>query len=621
MKLFFEVQFYKLESSTTYLTMATATTTTTSSPQNTRLQEKLASSTIQSSRNGSTTLASHYKDWPNTIGFETEYEQHTPVTLNVKGTIPAYAAGILFRTGPGTYKVTTNDGKVVEAHHWFDGFSVTHRFQLYEPTNGNENITKITYNSRRTCDGLIQKIKETGRVQEFGFAQKRDPCQSYFQKLMSTFLAATGTDSKDIALSNVGVALSVNMPGMTKSDSGVTTLTARTDANKYLKIDPETLEPAGACDQTVLHSDLKGPLSGTHAKVDPVTGDIFNYNLEFGRKAVYRVFQVSKATGETTILAKLEAPAAYLHSILLTEHTVILCVWNSYITHMGLSMLWNKNVLDSIAPLDPSGKAHWYVIDRTSARKGLIATFTTDPFFCFHTINAYEKPNEKDPGTVDIIADLVGYDDLSMLKSFYYSILTSSNATEEKVGGRKRATFRSYELPSIILPNSSGKKASNTKSRSGSKIHQAPFDHSMDLPTINPALYTHPYRYYYGITDHGKSSFADGLGKYDKRSGKAIIWREHAQTAGEPIFIPHPDADPFKEEDEDKGVLLSVVCDGIRELSYLLVLDAKTFKEVGRAEMEASKEGEVKKVVGFGFHGTHVKALTGEKAVKISAGD
>ena len=577
--------------------MATVTATTTSSPQK--------------------KLESHYKDWPNTIGFEAEYEQHTPVTLNVKGNMPAYAAGILYRTGPGTHKVTTNDGKVVEAHHWFDGYSVTHRFQLYEPTNGDENITKITYNSRRTCDGLIQKIKETGKVQEFGFAQKRDPCQTYFQKLMSTFFAATG----DIAMSNIGVALSVNMPGMTKIDSGVTTLTARTDANRYLKLDPETLEPAGACDQTVLHPDLKGPLSGTHAKVDPVTGDVFNYNLEFGRKATYRVFHVSKATGETTVLAKLEAPPAYLHSILLTEHTVILCVWNSHITYNGLSMLWNKNVLDSIAPLDPSDKARWYVVDRTSAQKGLIATFTTDPFFCFHTINAYEKPSEKNPDTVDIVADLAGYDDLSLLKSFYYSMLTSSNATDKKVAGRTRTTFRSYELPSITLPNSSSKIPSSTKSRLGIKLHEAPFDQSMDLPTINPALYTHPYRYYYGITDHGKSSFADGLGKYDKRSGKAIIWRQHAQTAGEPIFIPHPDADPFKEEDEDKGVLLSVVCDGIRELSYLLVLDAKTLKEVGRAEMEAANEGEVKKIVGFGFHGTHVKNLTGEKGVKVCAGD
>ena len=49
---------------------------------------------------------------------------------------------------------------------------------------------------------------------------------------------------------------------------------------------------------------------------------------------------------------------------------------------------------------------------------------------------------------------------------------------------------------------------------------------------------------------------------------------------------------------EDEGVLLSVVLDGFRERSYLLCLDARTMREVGRADLGA--------VVGFGFHGIHV---------------
>ena len=66
----------------------------------------------------------------------------------------------------------------------------------------------------------------------------------------------------------------------------------------------------------------------------------------------------------------------------------------------------------------------------------------------------------------------------------------------------------------------------------------------------------------------------------------------HAQSPGEPIFLADPDG-----VDEDDGVCLSVVLDGTKGKSHLLVLDAKTFEEVGRAEMEV--------VVPFGFHGTH----------------
>ena len=70
----------------------------------------------------------------------------------------------------------------------------------------------------------------------------------------------------------------------------------------------------------------------------------------------------------------------------------------------------------------------------------------------------------------------------------------------------------------------------------------------------------------------------------------------HAQSPGEPIFLPDPQG-----KDEDDGVLLSVVLDGTKGKSYLLCLDAKSFEEVGRAEMES--------VVAFGFHGTHTSNL------------
>jgi hypothetical protein len=33
--------------------------------------------------------------WPNEAGFDTTYEEHEPVELIVKGTIPYYAAGVL----------------------------------------------------------------------------------------------------------------------------------------------------------------------------------------------------------------------------------------------------------------------------------------------------------------------------------------------------------------------------------------------------------------------------------------------------------------------------------------------------------------------------------------------
>jgi carotenoid cleavage dioxygenase-like enzyme len=48
-------------------------------------------------------------------------------------------------------------------------------------------------------------------------------------------------------------------------------------------------------------------------------------------------------------------------------------------------------------------------------------------------------------------------------------------------------------------------------------------------------------------------------------------------------------------EDEDAGVVLSVVLDAAAERSFLLVLDARSFEELARAEAPHH--------IPFGFHG------------------
>ncbi len=98
----------------------------------------------------------------------------------------------------------------------------------------------------------------------------------------------------------------------------------------------------------------------------------------------------------------------------------------------------------------------------------------------------------------------------------------------------------------------------------------------------------------YGVSDGGHSTFLDGLIKYDSQTRTAKTWRVHAHSPGEAIFLADPEGG-----EEDDGILLSVVLDGTRGKSYLLVMDAKSFFEIGRAEMET--------VVSFGFHGAHIK--------------
>lgn len=488
------------------------------------------------------------------------------------------------------YKAKAKDGSVWAAKHWFDGFSAVYRFQIDFPDN--EGPAKVHYRSRRVVDEYLEMIRSTGKVDAITFASKRDPCESFFKKVMGMFETAPSNR-------NVGVTLSIDMPigGAVKDaekpaisghTNGIKSLHTKTDATQFKEIDPTTLEPRGIAFQHELHPELIGEFSGAHAKSDPVTGDIFNFNLKLGRVGMYRVFRTSAATGKTDVLATFPGASAYIHSLFLTEHHVILCVWNSHITWAGLSVLYHRNVLDAIGPFDPKAKATWFVVDRKHG-KGLVATYESLPFFAFHSINAWEEPSPFDPTKTDIIAELSMFENSDVIHRFYYDNIISSKAPEQYMGKKRmsclpmQAQFRLASIESAV--------ASGTP-LPAELLFQADKFNSMELPTINPAYLTKRHRYSYGCADRLKSSFMDGIVKFDNVTQKSIFWEEEGHTPGEAIFVADPNG-----TGEDDGVLLTVVLDGYVEKSYLLVLNAKDLKEVGRAEMEGP--------MSFGFHGAY----------------
>ncbi|KAJ9616761.1 hypothetical protein H2200_000480 [Cladophialophora chaetospira] len=545
--------------------------------------------------------STHYKDWPNAVGFDTHYEERSPVELRVEGTIPAYTAGTLFRTGLGPRSIKTPQDKEFKVNHWFDNFSQVHRFQIHEPRPGSD--VRVTYNSRLTSDGLIEKIRKTGKFDGFTFAARYEPCKTFFQKMQAVFQPAQPALKANEV--NVGVTMSANFPGLSadghKSErphdarDGMT-LCQKTDANMFQFLNPETLEPIGLAKQETLHPDLKGVGSGAHAKSDPLTGDVFNYNLDFGRTGTYRIFRVSASTGKTTILATFTHTPAYIHSLFLTENYVVLSVWNSFYKAGGASILWTRNLLDAMA-WDGKQSTTWFVIDKKSPAeggKGVVAKYTSDPFFCFHTINAYEEPSTTQEGGIDIICDLAAYENMDVLHHFYLDNITSDSSkahtAKQAMPSTAVPTYRRYRLPAIpSTPQTSPSKAV--------LAFESPKTDAFELPIINSRFVTKKHRFMYGIADTGKSTFVDGLVKYDAGTNTTLRWSVHGQSPGEPIFV----ADPASEE-EDGGVLLSVVLDGPGGKSYLLVLDAKTMTEIGRAHVDG--------VIGFGFHGMHVSSRT-----------
>jgi torulene dioxygenase len=355
--------------------------------------------------------------------------------------------------------------------HWFDGFGQTHRFQILSPT-------KVLYNSRRSCDELIEHIRRTGSIpSSFTFAQRRDPCQSLWRKFFTTFHRDV-TTLRAPSATNVCVTLSQDMPGLpaTAAD-GNRSLYAKTDNTRMQGLDPETLEPVGICNQTSLHPELTGQLSSAHAQRCRVSGDVFNYNLELGRLTRYRVFRTCAATGTTEVLATItDAPAAYIHSFFLTENYVVLCVFSAHFGLGGLKILYHKNMLDALEDVAPHKKSHWYVIPRAGG--GVARKFEGRPFFAFHSANAWEENG-------GIVAEVPAFDSIDVIKKFYLNNLKGDSLEARKWADKGKPSYTRFWLPQLAAQGTGVVET----------LWERPGDVSMELPTINPLYKTKPHRY------------------------------------------------------------------------------------------------------------------------------
>ncbi|KAL2826324.1 carotenoid oxygenase [Aspergillus cavernicola] len=526
-----------------------------------------------------------YKNWPNDAAFSTSTTSPTPTELKIIGTFPPSTAGTFFRTGPGQHKVDTPKGPYIRSH-WFDGFSQIHRFQIIPiiddgNENGNAGSCRVVYTSRSQVDELLEEARRGGNLDNYiTFGQKRDPCISLFGKVMAVFRSGVPATGRKSA-SNVGVTVRPSMPGMPGG-----TVTTLTDANQIQYMDLDTLEPVGVTEQSGLHPDLKGPISCAHAAYDPVTGDLYNYNLDMGRSATYRIFRTSATTSKTEIIATISGAGvkpAYLHSFFLSEDFVILCIWPMYFTGYGASILWERNIIDALK-FNPNAESKWYVIDRKGSR-GIVATFTSPAFFSFHTVNAFQEENGD--GTVDVVCDIIQFPDDYVVRNLYYENVLSTGSGQAVHEGARPDLVR-YKLSSI--PRKGTKKgvaaAEVVKKTEGAG----------ELPTINPTYATKKHRYAYGIVDRGYSSFMDGLAKTDLETGEIKYWGREPKphTPSEAVFVPDG-----TDESEDAGYLLSVVFDGEKGTSYLVCLRATDMTEVGRAECDHP--------ISIGLHGVHLK--------------
>jgi len=248
----------------------------------------------------------------------------------------------------------------------------------------------------------------------------------------------------------------------------------------------------------------------------------------------------------------------------MTENYIILEHWPNFIN--GLKILWNKSFVDA-SYWDPSVSTTFYVIDRNTNK--WIATYTTPPFFCFHNINAFEE-NE------NIIIDLISYPNSNVVTE-----LNLQKLIDGQVQPPPDSSISRFTLERVTSSHKDIEKIAKLEI-----MHKG----AIELPRINPRFDFKNYRYSYGIGHLFYKEQQPILKKFDNVEKKVITWSQQGCIPAEPIFVPDPNGTK-----EDDGVILSIILDIEKKNSFLVILDAKDLKELGRAT--------VPQVVPFGFHG------------------
>lgn len=458
-------------------------------------------------------------------GFETLDAETTEVELNWQGDPPEWLNGALLRTGPAKFEVG-----ITPYRHWFDGLAMLHRFAF---GGGRVRYTNLFLQSVAYREAIANNA-----ISRDEFATNRPG--SYLSGLIARLSGQLGSDNNN-----------VNVIAYGDHD-----MVALTETPHPLRFDPKTLETLGAF---AWSDELKCQITTAHPHYDLARRTIYNFEIVFGRKSLYRFTRMGFGAGKRSVVAEIEtSDPAYTHSFAMTERYLVLAEFP--LVTKPLRLLFSGRPFIETYRWTPGRGLRFTVIEKDTG--AIVRRAETDACFAFHHVNAFEQDGA-------ILLDLAAFPDARIIDALYLDALRAGKAVP-------RSALTRYTIPL----------------GEGPVTRQTLSDVALELPRIAyRRLAGRPYRYVWGTGQMG-GGFLDSLVKQDLNAAATTIWSEDESSPGEPVFVATPGAGP-----EDDGVLLSVVLDGKAQRSFLLVLDAGTMRERARAYAPH--------VIPFGFHGNY----------------
>ncbi|KAK7925536.1 hypothetical protein WMY93_007846 [Mugilogobius chulae] len=508
--------------------------------------------------------------------------EETPeyITTEVQGSIPTWINGKLLRNGPGKFEFGDT-----HFNHWFDGMAMMHQFNIQ---NG-----QVTYMSRFLQSDAYKKNSERDRIMmsEFGTLAMPDPCKNFFQRFLSRFEMIEPTDNASVSFVTY------------KGDYYVST-----ETNFMHRINPENLETMEKVDWSKFIA-VNGATAHPHCDPD---GTVYNMGNSYGSKGtLYNIICVPPEKKDATdtlqgakVLCSIvpnKSHPSYYHSFAMSENYVVFIEQPIKMDLLKIvTCKLRGRALSEGIYWDPKLDTLFHVVNKKTGEVSPVK-YHTKAMSTFHQINAFEENGF-------LMVDLCCADDGDAINNYLIQNLRKSGEALDQVYNSLCRNFpRRFVLPLNVTNDTPTDQNLNTRPDSEATCVKVSKDevfcqhenlHGDDLvnygglefPQINyPRCNTKPYRYFYGCGF--RHLVGDSLIKMDLSNKTFKVWYEQGFYPSEPVFVPSPDA-----TEEDDGVILSVILTPTQDKgTFLLVLDAKTFEELGRANVPVN--------IPYGFHG------------------
>jgi all-trans-8'-apo-beta-carotenal 15,15'-oxygenase len=436
--------------------------------------------------------------YPWSGGFRTLAEEYDYRIDEIDGQVPPGLRGTLYRNGPAR-----NDLGGQWFPHWFDGDGMISAIRFDD--------RGIRYRNRYVATDNYRDETRAGHIVNRGFGKMRPG------GVLANALREPGNVSNTSVVMRDGRLLSL------------------WEGGPPFALDPVTLDTRG-----VETFGGKAKAFSAHPKVDPQTGELFNFGIDYGARTTLTPYRLDK--GGLTRLPTVKLPYPVMnHDFVATPHYLAFCLGPILVS--SLKLILGFRSFDGALAWDGTRPTLILLIPRDG--RGKPRFIETDAFFQFHFANGFEEDGA-------LVLDLARYPDYDTvgqaLRDYYKSAWPSR--------GMAALTRMRVDLAT-------------------GKVERKTYDSGTDneFPCINPAYSGRRQRYAYIACNPADraAGLQQQLAKVDLETG-AVARHDFRPGGypGEPLFIATRAGGA-----EDDGVVVTLVFDARRQVTDIVGLDAR----------------------------------------------